>query len=494
MTAVTEKQICKYSGDQRIQLARAIRSEQAREHLTEFSCYIDPNAARFYSSAHLQKIADKLEQVERGEIKRLFVTCPPRHWKSSLCSEKFPMWFLGRHPKESIILTSHSSNLAMGFSRNIRDTIVGNNRYRELFPGSEVNMEFSSVADWALLGAHRSSFRALGVGASPTGAGASLLVIDDPIADNSEANSKTRRDAVWDWYTQTLRDRLEPGAAIVLIMSRWHEEDLAGRLMQASEAGDGEEWEELHMPAIDENNQALWPDKYPTGELDKIKKGIGSRAFAAKFQGRPRPDEGNILDSGKFVMVDADAVPPLIQMVRSWDLAFSDKKSADYVAGAKVGMDGTGHYYILHIKRIHGRWTDSKPQIISTAPIDGQEVAVTIEANGTQLGYYQDMQADEDMQKFRVIQDKPEGTKEMRASIWGSRMADGLIHCVRAHWNGDFFDQCDAFPSSDHDDMIDAVSAAYNYLATTSVVNAHRVEGNREDRAGFPRYNRRGIL
>jgi predicted phage terminase large subunit-like protein len=477
--------------EQAIQMARAIRVNHARNYLTEFSCYIDPNAAQNYEAEHLRRISEKLEAVERGEIKRLFVTCPPRHWKSSLCSEKFPTWYLSRHPKDSVILTSHSGNLALGFSRNVRDCIIGNNRYRELFPNVEVNQDFSSTQDWALLGAYRSTMRALGVGAAPTGRGANLIIIDDPIADNVEANSKVRRDAVWDWYKQTLRDRLDPNGAIVLIMSRWHSEDLAGRLMQASEAGDGEKWETLHMPAISEQGEALWPEKYPLEALDGIKKGVGSKAFAAKYQGRPRPDEGNVLDSSKFVMIDADSVPELVQIVRAWDLAFSDKQSADYLAGAKVGMDGKGNYYILHVKRRQGKWPDGKREIISTAHQDGTKVIMTIESNGPQKGYYQDLKVHPELQQHVIFEDIPEGNKEMRASLWGSRMQDGLIFCVRADWNGDFFDQCDQFPGSDHDDCVDGVSSAYKYLSGNTNVMATRVEAIDRREYGMPRYSRR---
>lgn len=440
----------------------------AREDLIEFACRTDPLAAPQYRAPHLQRIAEKLEAIERGEIKRLFVTCPPRHWKSSLCSEKFPTWFLARHPDKSVIAAAHTLALVEKFSRNVRDTILANLHFKELFPKLQIRHDAAGVSDWSLRYAWRSSFRAVGVGGALLGSGADLILIDDPIADAFEAMSKTQRDNLWQWYQTTLRTRLEPGGSIVLIMSRWHEDDLAGRLMAASRAEDGEKWETLHLPALDVAGEALWPERWPLAGLEQVKKAIGSRAFAAQFQGDPRHDEGAILDSSKLVMVEESELPKFSKVVRSWDLAFSDRQGADYVAGAKLGLAPNGDRYILHLKRLHGRWTASKPSIIDTAQEDGARVTCSIEANGTQLGYFQDIQADARMQRIEVLPDKPEGTKEMRASVWGSRLVDGIIKCVRAPWNAMLFDQMNYFPNTDHDDLVDAVSAAFAQLGESS--------------------------
>jgi predicted phage terminase large subunit-like protein len=444
--------------------------EQKRKvDFTEFCCAVDPNAAAGYSTPHLRKIAEALERVESGECKRLFITAPPRHWKSSLASEKFPLWFLARNPTKSVILASHSAHLATGFSRNVRDAFLWNTNLHHLFPEVRVSQDFSTNNDWALETAHRSSFRAVGVGTGIVGRGGDLICVDDPIADERQGFSKTQRDAVYLWYQQTLRDRLEPDGSIVLIMSRWHADDLAGRLLKASANGSGELWEQLHLPAISESGEALWPERYPVAELEKIKQAVGSVAFNARFQGNPKPSEGSILDSSKLRMVDIDEVPALVKTVRRWDLAFSDREGADYLSGAKVGMDAMGNRYIIDIFRQQGKWTEGKPCIVALAREDGPDCEVIIEANGTQLGYYQDINADQRMADRVVLPDRPEGSKEMRASIWGSRLEDGIIYCVRGTWNQEFFEQMDYFPSHEHDDDVDAVSGAMKQLAYGSV-------------------------
>jgi predicted phage terminase large subunit-like protein len=453
----------------RLALREWALEQRRKADFTEFCCAVDPNAATGYQSPHLRKIAEALERVESGECKRLFITAPPRHWKSSISSEKFPLWFLARNPSVSVILASHSAHLATGFSRNVRDAFLWNTNLHRLFPDVRVSPDYATSNDWALEAAHRSSFRAVGVGTGITGRGAGLLIIDDPVADEKEAFSKTQRDAVWSWYQNTARDRLDPGGAIVLIMSRWHADDLAGRLLKASLNGSGEPWEQLHLPALDPEGQALWPERYPVKELEKIKQAIGGSAWNAKYQGNPRPDDGSILDSSKLKMVDIDEVPALVKVVRRWDLAFSDREGSDYLSGAKVGIDAIGNRYIVDIFRQQGRWTEGKPCIIALAREDGPDCDVIIEANGTQLGYYQDINADQRMADRVVLPDRPEGNKEMRASVWGSRLEDGIIYCVRGAWNSEFFDQMDYFPNHEHDDDVDAVSGAMKHLAYGSV-------------------------
>jgi predicted phage terminase large subunit-like protein len=168
-------------------------------------------------------------------------------------------------------------------------------------------------------------------------------------------------------------------------------------------------------------------------------------------------------------MVDIDEVPELVKVVRRWDLAFSDREGSDYLSGAKVGIDAIGNRYIVDIFRQQGKWTEGKPCIVALAREDGPECECIIEANGTQLGYYQDINADARMADRVVLPDRPEGNKEMRASIWGSRLDDGIIYCVRGAWNGEFFDQMDYFPNHEHDDDVDAVSGAMKQLAYGSV-------------------------
>lgn len=470
-----------------------LRRCYARADLTAYCSYIDPEASRFgggYDAPHLRVIAQHLEQVESGACRRLFITCPPRHWKSSLCAEKFVGWYLGKHPTHTVMLVSFETGLTTEFSIKVRDTVAGNTAYQELFPDAAVRADMCAAEEWALTKAYRATVRVFGVGSAIRGRGADLIIIDDPMEDKAE-HSKEHREKVVKWYKNTLRPRLEPGGAIVLIMSRAHKQDLAGVLMEESRNGDGEKWVQVHLKAIAEKDDslgrspgtALWPGRWPLDELLSTKKSIGSRSFAAQYQGEPRADDTAILDSSKLRMVDfADIPKRFVKVVRCWDLAFSDKSGADYVAGVKMGLMEDGRRYILHVKRIHGRWTKSKPEIIKLAQEDGPFVTCAIEANGTQLGYAQDIQDDIRMSSRTTYEYVPEGNKEMRASIWGGRLEDGIVYCVRAPWNQELFDEMDYFGSTDHDDIVDGVSGAWAVLGRD--VGPHsRVKAKKNDEA-----------
>lgn len=443
----------------------------AQTDLTEFCCLVDPMVAEKYRAAHLAHFAGYLQRAERRDITKLVVSMPVRHWKSSLGTEKFAAWYLGRHPDHSIILLCHSAELAETFSQNIR-ALIQSPEYQGIFPGITLRADTKALNKWALSDAYRTTMVALGVGGSPTGVGADCIIIDDPTSGWTQARSQTSRDTLWNTYRGTIRTRLQPDGIMLVTASRWTRDDLTGRLLKdQDDRADGDKWTVLHLPAIAGDDdplgrapgQALWESEWSHDTLMAIKADIGNHAFSALYQGDPVPDEGNILDSTLLVMLDA---PPdkLVKQVRRWDLAFSDRKGADFVAGTLAGITADRRCHISHVLRMQGGWTQTKPAIISQALNDGNQVTCAIEANGTQLGYFQDIKNDPRMRGIRVVPDIPRGTKEARADIWGSRLPDGIISCSRGAWNKAFFDEMDTFPYGDHDDMIDAMSGAWGVL------------------------------
>lgn len=260
-----------------------LNRRQARKSLIAFTEYTLPE---YQPSGHHVRIAQALEQVERGDIDRLMIFMPPRHGKSELASRRFPAWYLGRHSSNQIITASYNSDLSSDFGREVRN-IVASKEYSNLFDTALA--EDSRAANrWHTqdMGAYVSA----GVGTAITGRGAHVALIDDPFKDRQEADSELTRDRVWDWYTSTLYTRLMPGGAIVLIQTRWHEDDLAGRLLESQENG-GDQWTVLSLPAID-NNLALWPEWYNLDALSRIRGAIGNRDWQALYQQSPTPDEG----------------------------------------------------------------------------------------------------------------------------------------------------------------------------------------------------------
>lgn len=450
----------------------------------------------YQTNWHHRIVCDALDRLVSGECARLMIFVPPRHGKSELVSRRLPAYAFGKNPDSQIIATSYSDDLASRMNRDVQ-RIIDTPEYAALFPETKLNASnvrnnaqgsYLRNSDMFEVVGRRGSYRSAGVGGGITGMGFDIGIIDDPIKNGKEAASKTLRDAHWEWYTTTFYTRREKGARILLNMTRWHEDDLAGRLLrQSREDPQADKWEVISLPAVAEEplsahdkrkvGEALWPDKYSLQDLETTKAGLGSQAWAALYQQRPRAMEGAILNSSKLRIVDFGNVPKLVGLCRRWDLAFSENDGADYVTGALMGIDEQGKIYILHMKRLRGRWTQSKPIIVETSMQDGVDAVVLIEANGTQLGYYQDVRDDPKMRSRYVFPDKPQGNKEMRASVWGSRLQDGLIYVVRGEWNSAFFDEMDVFPNGEHDDQIDAVSGGYAFLISNMFGKAEAAPG-----------------
>ena len=272
-----------------------MRRRSARRNLIPFTEYTNP---AYEPAGHHKLIAEALEAVERGEIDRLMIAMPPRHGKSELASRRFPAWYLGRNPTKQIIAASYNNDLASDFGREVRN-IVRSPEYSKLFEGGLA--EDSRAANrWNTTAG--GAYVAAGVGTAVTGRGAHILLIDDPIKDREEAESETKRDTVWNWYTSTAYTRLMPGGAVIVIQTRWHEDDLSGRLLEA-EASGGDKWHKLILPAINEKGEALWPERYDLPALERIKSAIslkGVRDWESLYQQNPTPGEGTFFQRGWF--------------------------------------------------------------------------------------------------------------------------------------------------------------------------------------------------
>lgn len=308
-----------------------VRATRARRSLLRFTEYTNPLYQR---ARHHELIADKLEAVERGDIDRLMIFMPPRHGKSELASKRFPAWCLGRNPQMQIIAASYNSDLANDFGRHVRN-IVAEPEFSQVFPN--VSLAPDSQAANRMNTNKGGSYVAAGVGTAVTGRGAHIALIDDPFKDREEADSERRREIVWDWYRSTLFTRLMPGGRIVLIQTRWHEDDLAGRLLEQ----ESDQWEVLELPALDENDEALWPEWYGRETLERIKATIGPREWSALYQQQPQPDEGTFFQRAWFKeWTDL----PELRFYGSSDYAVTDG-DGDYTVHTIWGIDSKGDIY-----------------------------------------------------------------------------------------------------------------------------------------------------
>lgn len=318
-----------------------INIELARRKLMPFSFLANP----IYRPAfHLEKIAEVLEKVERGELRKVMIFAPPRFGKSEMVSCNFPAWYLGRNPDKRIIHASYAASLSNEFSRRTRDT-VEEPLFEAIF-NVTTDKDARPVDAWKIA-KHRGGMLSIGVGGAATGHGADCFIIDDPIKNHSEAESEVYRDKLFDWFRSVARTRLEPNAAIILMMARWHQKDLAGRILEEEK-----DWTVVNFEALAKDNdplgrnigESLWPERFPADKLLTIKQEIGSRFWNALYCGQPVDPEGAIIRRQWIQMYEA--LPPKTTRFGGIDTATSKKTSADNMSFVEVAKDKDGFVYV----------------------------------------------------------------------------------------------------------------------------------------------------
>lgn len=430
---------------------------RGRDSLIGFTRYTKPD---FQDGAHHRLIADKLEAVERGECRRLMIFAPPRHTKSELASRRFPAWYLGRHPDRQVITSTYSGEFAQDFGREVRG-IVGSEEYARLFPGVRVSDESAAAGRWHTN--QHGVYVAVGVGGPITGRGAHVALIDDPIKNRQDADSETIREGVWRWYTSTLRTRLMPGGAIVLVLTRWHEDDLAGRLLKAMEQG-GEQWDVVTLPAVAEADDVmgrplgapLWPEWYPSLELESIKAAIGPRDWSALYQQQPVPDTGGQFERGWFSWYDPEELPAQLNRYGASDYAVT-VKGGDWTEHGVAGIDQQGELWMLD-------WWSGQE-----APDVTIEEKLSLASQHKVLEWYGEKgviekaigpatnRAMRDSGRWVTMTYLPTtGDKIARVASFRARAQGGAIHLPRGkRWAEELVLQLCAFPAGKHDDKVD---------------------------------------
>lgn len=434
---------------------------KARGSLASFATLM---YTRFEVAAHHRKIIDALEKVERGEIDRLIITLPPRHGKSLLASVMFPSWFLGRNPDKHIIASSYGAALAMTFGRQVRNYTV-DRLHRAIFPACVPADDASAVNRFALV--QGGSYNAVGSGGSITGRGADLLLIDDPIKDAESARSDSFRAGLKEWYQAVAYPRLQPGGAVVLIQTRWHQDDLAGWLL-VENASEG--WTVLNLPAVCEKDEAgtdgrkegdaLWPSQYSIAMLDRIKEAVGGATWAALYQGRPAAAEGAMFKRDWW-RIAQQAPDKFERVVLSLDTAFKTGKTNDYSVGLTLGVSQSS-YFVLDVWREKVEFPELQRKInILCERYRPHEVLVEDQASGQSL--IQALQRDTRLpvKPIKVSSDKISRASAILPLIEAGR----VVLPAGAEWVAQLVDECATFPNAAHDDVVDALSQALNHVA-----------------------------
>lgn len=441
--------------------ALAITAEDyAFSRLIAYAAYQWP---RYSDAPHHRMIARHLEMVERGEITRLMITMPPRHGKSMLASEFFPAWYMGRNPEHYVVTATYAQELADDFGRKVKNQIEDPS-FQCIFPGVGLADDSKSAKRFHIDGslggyehstAQRGAFYAVGVGGPLTGRGAHLLLIDDPVKNREEADSEVMRKKVKDWYTSTAYTRLMPGGRIVIIQTRWHEDDLSGWLLEEHQH---EGWTVLNLPAISDDGEALWPEQYPVDVLERIKLALPSRDWSALYQQRPAPETGDYFKAEWIIPVDT--IPPRAEMMiyGGSDYAVT-ADGGDYTVHVVIGMDTEGHIYLLDLWRAQAAsnvWVDSFCDLVQKwKPIGWAEETGQIKSG---VGPFLVKQMLETGSYTYREQFPTRGDKAVRAQSIRGRMAmQGLRVPRNAPWLSDFKSELMSFPVGVHDDQVDAL-------------------------------------
>lgn len=431
----------------------------------DLASYATVMGSPYYKTpTHIQRLCDVLEAVDRGEKKRVVVTMPPRHGKSKMVSGFFPAWYLGRKPNRQLIHTTYSGDLAIGFGREIRNQIQ-DTLYGKIFPGVALAKDSKAMDDFRT--SNGGIYFAMGLDGTITGRGAHLLLIDDPIKSRQDSDSETMRRRLKDWFGSVARTRLMPGGSIVIIQTRWHEDDLAGYCINEL-AHEG--WEVVSFKAIAEPNdplnraegEALWPAQYSVDELDALKQTLSSRDWSAMYQQSPLPTSGGMVKLSWFRRFPnpAQRISAATRIIQSYDTATKAKEFNDWSVGTtwadtKDGLD------LVDVFRARQEYPDLRRSIIANAERFKPSV-VLIEDKGSGQVLLQDLRAST---RLPVIPINP-GQRDKVVRLSG---ITGLIEAGRvglpesSPWLVDYEMELASFPLAAHDDQTDSTSQALEY-------------------------------
>ena len=434
--------------------------EKARTSLVGYAKFQMEN---YLSPPHIKLLASKLEAVERGDIRRLAIFMPPRHGKSILTSEFFPAWYMGRNPDKYIICSTYAQDLADDFGRKVRNQLQ-DKRYTDIFPDAELSTDSSSMRRFNTT--KGGVYYAVGAGSAITGRGAHLLLIDDPIKGREAADSAAMRKNLLDWYRATAYTRLMPNGSVVLIQTRWHEDDLAGWILK--ETGH-EGWDVVEFPAILNERAAtmldlkegepLWEESYPLPRLQEIKKTIGTREWSSLYAQKPSVEEGNIIKRWWWKPWTRENPPEMDYILQSWDTAYTVTETSDYSACTTWGVfSGEGGYNLFLIDSFREKLTfpELKNQAVHLYN-EHQPDLVLVEAKASGWSLVQELMR-------TGIPITPFNPKKMdklaRVHSVAPLFEGGRIWFPDTDASADVMNQFAMFPNTKHDDLVDSTTQA----------------------------------
>jgi predicted phage terminase large subunit-like protein len=432
--------------------------DKARNNFIDFVRYVWPSAIL---GEHHKRMASAFDRIAKGTLKRLIVNMPPRHTKSEFASYLLPAYLMGRNPALQALEATHTAELAVKFGRKVRD-LMDSDRYKELFPEVLLKQDSKAAGRWDTN--KGGSYFAVGVGGAVTGRGADILIIDDPHSEQ-DAMSDLALDNAWDWYQGGPRTRLQPGGAIVLVMTRWGTKDLTARLLKAQANRSADRWEVIEFPAILPSGNPLWPEFWKLEELEAVKASLSAQKWNAMYQQQPTNDEGAILKREWWRVWPHEEPPVVNYIIQSYDTAYSKKETADFSAITTWGVfypdqDSGPNIILLDVKR--GRW--DFPELKRIAKDEYKHWNpdnVLIEAKATGVTLQQELRR----AGIPVTMYNPGGRragtdKVSRANSVAPILESGMVWAPETLWAEELIEECASFPNGDYDDMVDSTTQA----------------------------------
>ena len=428
-----------------------------------FMAFVKEMWPGFIHGRHHALMAKKFEEIADGKVRRLIINMPPRHTKSEFASYLLPAWFLGKFPHKKVIQCSNTAELAVGFGRKVRNLVDGET-YAKIFPNVALRTDSKAAGRWATNA--NGDYFAIGVGGTVTGKGADLLIIDDPHSEQEAAlaaGDPSVYDKVHEWFTSGPRQRLQPGGAIVIVMTRWGKRDLTGRVLQSMVERDGDEWEVISLPAIMPSGLSLWPEFWALPELEKLKNELPISKWSAQYQQDPSAEEGAIVKREWWKVWEQERPPQCAFIIQSWDTAFTKNERSDYSACTTWGVfymnenENDPHVILLDALKERLEFPELKQRALEMyKEWEPDAFIVEAKASGAPL-VFELRRMGIPVQEFTPTRGNDKIT---RVNSVSDLFASGKIWAPRKRWAEEVIEEMAAFPNSDHDDLVDSATQA----------------------------------
>ena len=469
MSLLSQKEIAGYLSivdkvpeKERVKIRKLLELDSVERCKESYLFFVQQMWPVFISGRHHKIMAEAFERVARGELKRLIINMPPRHTKSEFASYLLPAWFLGKFPEKKIIQAAHTADLAVGFGRKVRN-LVQSEAYQKIFQ-TKLASDSKAAGRWNT--EQGGDYFAIGVDGAVTGKGADILIVDDP---HSEQEAKQGNPAVYDgvyeWYTSGPRQRLQPGGAIIIVMTRWSKRDLTGQILKNSSKDGTDDWEVIEFPAILPSGNPLWPQFWKKEELEVLKSELPVGKWEAQYQQNPTSEEGAIIKREFWKIWPDENPPPCDYIIQSWDTAFEKHNRADYSACTTWGVfykeDNTGdtktNIILLDAFKDRMEFPELKKKalemykewnpdtLIVEKRAAGSPLIYELRRMGIPLSEYTPYKGQDKIARVNSIADL---------------FASGVVWCPDRRWAEEVMEEMASFPNGDHDDLVDSSSQA----------------------------------